>query len=93
MNKLTPEYLESLIVRENTMYVRDSFMPENDSTMTIVILKLRNGFEVIGQSSCVDPVNFDKEIGANIARDNAVNKLWELEGYLLKQRIYEAKDV
>lgn len=93
MNKLTPEYLESLIIRENTMYVRDSFAPANDSTMTIVILKLKNGFEVIGQSSCVDPVNFDKEIGTKIARDNAVNKLWELEGYLLKQRIYEAKDV
>ena len=91
MNKLTPEYISSLIIRENTMYVRDSFMPENDSTMTIVILKLKNGFEVIGQASCVDPLNFDKEIGASIARENAVNKLWELEGYLLKQRMYEAK--
>lgn len=91
MNKLTPEYIEGLIIRENTMYVRDSFAPANDSNITIVILRLKNGFEVIGQSSCVDPLNFDKEIGAGIARKNAVDKVWEIEGYLLKQRMYEAQ--
>lgn len=91
MNKLTPEYIESLIIRENTMYVRDSFAPANDSNITIVILRLKNGFEVIGQSSCIDSNNFDKEIGAGIARKNAVDKVWEIEGYLLKQRMYEAQ--
>jgi hypothetical protein len=48
---------------------------------------LRNGFTVTGESACASPENFDPEIGRKIARENAVNKIWMLEGYLLKQRL------
>lgn len=51
---------------------------------TICLLTLENGFEVVGYSSCVDPSNFDEIIGRQIAKDNAVNKVWELEGYKLQ---------
>ncbi|SWJ13157.1 Uncharacterised protein [Klebsiella pneumoniae] len=50
---------------------------------------LRNGFTVTGESACASPENFDPEIGRKIARENAVNKIWMLEGYLLKQRLSE----
>ncbi len=53
------------------------------------VLVLRNGFTVTGESACASPENFDEEIGRKIARQNAVNKIWQLEGYLLKQRLYE----
>lgn len=53
------------------------------------VLVLRNGFTVTGESACASPENFDPEIGRKIARQNAVNKIWQLEGYLLKQRLYE----
>ena len=33
--------------------------------------------------------NFNKEIGRTVARRNALNQVWPLEGYLLKQRIFE----
>ncbi|EJQ5637889.1 hypothetical protein NYE05_002981, partial [Escherichia coli] len=33
--------------------------------------------------------NFDAEIGRKIARQNAVNKILMLEGYLLKQKLSE----
>ncbi|WP_308324412.1 Gp49 family protein, partial [Klebsiella pneumoniae] len=42
-----------------------------------------------GESACASPENFDPEIGRKIARENAVNKIWMLEGYLLKQRLSE----
>lgn len=47
-----------------------------------------NGFQVgYGASACVDPANFDKELGEEYSKINAIddasNKLWELEGYLL----------
>jgi hypothetical protein len=45
---------------------------------------LRNGFQVIGESAAASPENFDAAIGRRIARDNARNKIWALEGYLLK---------
>lgn len=55
----------------------------------ICILTLENGFEVTGLASCVDPENFDFEIGQQIAREDAVNQIWKLEGYLLQQDKYE----
>ena len=68
---------------------KEDYTVLNDSRTTICQLTLQNGFTVIGVSACVDPKNFDKEIGQNIAKDNAVEKVWELEGYLLRQRLFE----
>ncbi|WP_312838473.1 Gp49 family protein [Pantoea piersonii] len=58
-------------------------------TLTFCVLVLENGFTVIGESACASPGNFDAEIGCKIARQNAVNKIWPLEGYLLKQQLFE----
>ena len=33
--------------------------------------------------------NYNEEIGNKIARENAREKVWLLEGYLLKQKLYE----
>jgi hypothetical protein len=55
--------------------------------LTFCVLVLRNGFTVTGESACASPENFDAEIGRKIARQNAVQKIWPLEGYLLKQRL------
>ncbi|MBL1518056.1 hypothetical protein ELD49_31110, partial [Klebsiella pneumoniae] len=59
------------------------------SLLTFCVMVLRNGFTVTGESACASPENFDPEIGRKIARENAVNKIWMLEGYLLKQRLSE----
>lgn len=59
-----------------------------DGRTTICNLYLENGFTVRGESSCVDPENFDKEIGERIAKERAVDKVWELEGYLLQEELY-----
>ncbi len=59
------------------------------TTMTVCALTLRNGYIVTGESAAASPENFDKEIGRKIARENARNKIWELEGYLLQQRLYD----
>lgn len=56
--------------------------------LTICVLLLRNGFTVLGKSACASPENFDAELGRKIARADAVNQIWPLEGYLLKQRLY-----
>lgn len=57
--------------------------------LTFCVLTLRNGFTVTGESACASPENFDAEVGQKIARANAVNKIWPLEGYLLKERLYQ----
>lgn len=59
------------------------------SLLTFCVLVLRNGFTVTGESACASPENFDAEVGRKIARASAVNKIWPLMGYDLKQRLYE----
>jgi hypothetical protein len=53
------------------------------------VLVLRNGFTVTGESACVSPENFDDEIGRKIARAHAIEKIWPLEGYLMKERLFQ----
>ena len=55
--------------------------------LTFCVLVLRNGFTVTGESACASPENFDAEMGRKIARANAVQKIWPLMGYALKERL------
>lgn len=59
--------------------------------LTFCVLVLKNGFTVTGESACASPENFDAEIGRNVARANAVQKIWPLMGYALKQELHEAE--
>lgn len=58
-------------------------------TMTVCCLTLWNGYQVVGESACASPENFNAELGRKIARDNARNKIWALEGYALRCRLSE----
>lgn len=59
--------------------------------VTICIIVMKNGFKVEGTSACVDPSNYNEEVGRQYAYENAFEKLWELEGYVLKQKMFEAQ--
>jgi hypothetical protein len=58
------------------------------TTMTVCAITLRNGFVVIGNSAAASKENFDEAIGRRIAYDNARNKIWALEGYLLRETLH-----
>lgn len=60
------------------------------TTVTVCCLTLRNGFSVIGESAAASPENFDAEIGRKVAFENAKQKIWALEGYLLRERLHAA---
>lgn len=62
---------------------------ETLALLTFCVLVLRNGFIVTGESACASPENFDTEIGRKIARENAINKVWPLMGYALKQQLHD----
>ena len=95
--RLTPDHIDSKIKaveyilprdvckRDNGVEVFDAPLPLQ--TLTFCILTLENGFTVTGESACVSPENFDAEIGKKIAYDNAREKIWLLEGYLLKEKL------
>ena len=62
------------------------------TTLTVCCLTLQNGFTVTGESAAASPENFDVEIGRKIARQNAREKIWPLEGYLLKEKLARIGD-
>lgn len=80
--RLTPEHIDEQILAEQ-YYVFPG------TTLTVCALTLKNGFQVVGESACASPENFDEAIGRKIARDHARNKIWQLEGYLLRTRLNE----
>ena len=55
--------------------------------LTFCVLVLRNGFTVTGESACASPENFDAELGRKIARQNAVQKIWPLLGFRLRDEL------
>jgi hypothetical protein len=59
--------------------------------LTFCVLVLKNGFTVTGESACASPENFNRGIGQKIARQKAVDRIWALEGYLLRQKLSEGK--
>jgi hypothetical protein len=79
--RLTPAMIDAAIVSED-------YHVFPGTTMTVCALKLRNGFVVIGESAAASPENFDEAIGKRIARDNARNRIWALEGYKLRDQLY-----
>ena len=55
--------------------------------LTFCVLVLRNGFTVTGESACASPANFDAEIGRKIARVNAIEQVWKLLGFRLRDKL------
>ncbi|MBD2798300.1 hypothetical protein ID856_17565 [Xenorhabdus sp. 18] len=105
--RVTPEHIENTITYEMYFTAYDGFSGaskenpdavyapieaiESAKLLTFCVLALKNGFTVTGESACASPENFDADIGRKIARQNAFNKIWQLEGYLLKQKLHDAK--
>ena len=81
--RVTPETVDATITGED-------YHVFPGTTLTVCCLTLRNGFTVTGESACASQENFDAELGRKIARANAVNKIWPLMGYALKQRLHES---
>lgn len=74
IQKLTKEFLLSRIADA-------SYVHHEGTTLTHCLLTMKNGIVVDGKSACLNPADFDTEMGRKIAYDNAFAKLWELEGY------------
>lgn len=95
--RITPQHIDDQIVGEFFVNAYDAViaagMPALNELklMTIGFLVLKNGFVLTGESACASPENYDAEIGRKIAKDNARNKIWQLEGYALRTKLAEAQ--
>ena len=88
--RVTPEHIDRLM---ETIQVRCHHFP--GTTSTVATASLPDGFVLgVGHSACISPAMFDTEMGIKLATADALkkarDKAWELEGYLLRQRLLEA---
>jgi predicted RNase H-like HicB family nuclease len=79
--RLNPSHIDSVISK-----VDYYLLP--DTTLTVCFITLNNGYIVTGKSAAVSLANFNEEVGKEVAYKNAREKIWELEGYLLKEMEY-----
>lgn len=63
------------------------------TTVTVCVLTLSNGFNTVGSSACADENIFNSEVGRQLAYKDAEQKVWQLEGYLLKEKLAIGADV
>ena len=78
--RITPSQIDETISSED-------YHVFGGTALTVCCLTLVNGFTVTGESACASPENFDAELGRKIARDNARQKIWALEGYALRNKL------
>lgn len=78
--RITTEHINSVIIS-------GQYHVFEGTTTTVCLLTLKNGYTVLGESACASPENFDEELGRKIALQNAKDKIWQLEGYLLKDKL------
>jgi hypothetical protein len=78
--RLTPDKIDEKI-KDIDFYVFPG------TTVTVCAITLKNGFVVIGHSAAASPENFDEYVGRQVAHANARQKIWPLEGYLLRERL------
>ena len=82
-NTVTKERIDKIL--ENTDFAVNTVFDK----CTIVSAKLPNGFVIVEYSACVDKENYDVDLGYEICKKKIINKIWELEGYRLQQKIYK----
>lgn len=60
------------------------------STVTLCFVVMKNGYVVIGKSAPASPENFDAELGKDLAFEDAVEQLWPLMGFALRDKLAAA---
>ena len=86
-NKVTKEEVE-----DNMKDIEVRTLYDFGKPCTYVVCKMKNGFTIRDSTTCVDPSNYDENIGADICKEHIENKIWYLLGYALQERMYQSKD-
>ncbi len=65
-------------------FIKDIEVITMGAKNTVVRAILVNGFEIVESSACVDPANYDEQIGKEICLEKIKDKIWFLLGFLLQ---------
>ena len=94
--RITPADIEAFIIGEHYINAGDAIARDNPEVntrqlglLTICVLVLENGFTVTGESACAFPENFDNAVGRKFAREKAIEKIWPLLGFMLRDQLHQ----
>lgn len=75
-SKVSPEMID--------VFIGNLEATQLDGKTTLVKAETISGFVQYEVSSCVDPKNFDMEIGTGICKERIKNTLWQCLGFVLQ---------
>lgn len=84
-NTVTPEQ-----VKENMQDVIVRTLVDFGKPTTYVTIRMKNGFTLRESTTCVDPENYNEEIGKEICLKRLEDKVWFLLGYQLQEELYQS---
>ena len=84
-NTITPEQ-----VKENMQDVIVRTLVDFEKPTTYVTIRMKNGFTLRESATCVDPENYNEEIGKEICLKKLEDKVWLLLGYQLQEELYQS---
>lgn len=76
-------------VQENMKDILVKTEIEFDKPVTYVTVRMKNGFTIRESTTCVDPSNYDEEIGKQICLEKIEDKIWFLLGYSLQDKVFK----
>jgi len=82
-SKILKQDVDNFITTVDSLTIGDKTTVVNAHTLT--------GFDIIKHASCVDPKNYDEELGKEYAIKEVVNKLWGHLGFVLQWAKYGIK--
>lgn len=82
MNKITSEMVDKVLLEAE---IRDEKWWDN---LTIVSVRLKNGWTITQSSACVDPANYDHEVGKAICMKKIRDEVWMLLGWTLNDNMH-----
>lgn len=75
-------------VKENMQDVIVRTLQDFGKPCTYVTVRMKNGFTLRESTTCVDPANYDENIGKEICLKKIEDKIWFLLGYQLQEDLF-----
>lgn len=79
-------------VQENMQDVIVRTLDDFGKPTTYVTVRMKNGFTLRESTTCVDPANYDENIGKEICLKKIEDKVWFLLGYALQDKLSKGEE-
>ena len=80
-------------VKDNMQDVIVRTLDDFGKPCTYVTVRMKNGFTLRESTTCVDPANYNEDIGKEICLKRIENQIWFLLGYQLQEDLFRSGEL